>query len=604
MKPKKLIALLLTFAFAGCSANFTPESSQSDSQKQEEQAIPPAEDKNAAAETTVKEEHDDAFGKYLDEYVVKMCEEDYTTMHHYFEHPEKYGIDPSKCKVTLGTFIETDEEKAVMKSLMDDFGKINKSDLSQGQSVIYDQLAWSFDIYKEADKPEYDYVGNIWSGLRGVNYNLVQFFSEYNLREEADVKPLIELINDTPRYIQDALDYSKVQADQDNLHFQYDKVIEDIQSVIDTKDTSSMYEEMDDEVDSLDISDEKKQEYKDQIRQAMTDSFFPAFEQAKSGLEALKDKVKKPTGLANVKDGKSYYSLLLKNSVGTDEDPEDMAAGLMEELETIQTSYFRIQHKDDSVLEKAQNLKTDFENVDDILPFLADHYESRFPKVDAMEYNLQPLDEDQSQKGVVAYFVTPAVDATNKYQIRYNKRDYGDDPTSISLYQTMAHEGIPGHMYQAQFDKEHYTHPAQYFLGCLGFSEGYATYVENQALYFLDLDETAREVYILDSQFSNYLVAAMDIDINYNGISLEQFREDYGEGMDDLYYSLADDPAVYPCYYYGEYKISKMYQDAKDKMGDKFSAVDFNNALLSSGEVNFNLIQKAIDRYTAGKDKV
>ena len=36
----------------------------------------------------------------------------------------------------------------------------------------------------------------------------------------------------------------------------------------------------------------------------------------------------------------------------------------------------------------------------------------------------------------------------------------------------LAHEGIPGHMYQTQYDHETFVYPIQYMLNNSGFTEG------------------------------------------------------------------------------------------------------------------------------------
>ena len=47
---------------------------------------------------------DEEFEGWLNDYIVDVCENDYTTAHHYFERPEDYGIDVSKCRITLGSY--------------------------------------------------------------------------------------------------------------------------------------------------------------------------------------------------------------------------------------------------------------------------------------------------------------------------------------------------------------------------------------------------------------------------------------------------------------------------------------------------------------------
>lgn len=563
-----------------------------------------AENKNKATANTESEKTENTSANkeleaYLNDFVKTLCEQDYSTLHHYFEHPEKYGIDVSKSKITLGTIVPTQEDLDTEARLYEDLLKLDTKDYSKKDLSVYNQLKWQFELSKEAEDPKFEYLNNIWSSFSGTQHALMSFFTEYQLREEADIEPLIELINDCPRYVEDALDYSKTQAEKGLFMIDYDGVQEDIDEVLKAQDNSSVTRELEAEVDSLNLDKEKANEYKEEINKAIGQSFFPAYEQMKSGLEALKDDVKPLVGLASLPNGKEYYALLCKDATGTSDSPSKIEENMDKALNSLTLDLANILD-DGNLYEQTMDISTKFKNIDEILPFLEKNYTSQFPKVETMDYELQPLSNDQSQDGVVAYFVTPAVDETGQYHIRYNRRDYGDDPSSISLYQTLAHEGIPGHMYQAQYDKEHFIYPAEYFLSNSGFTEGYATYVENQSLDFLNMNSKLMNAYKTIDNYNNFSVVYMDIAINYEGMSQKAFAQNFGDGMEDLYNQLAENPTAFLSYYYGFYKINNLRGACMKKMGDDFDPVGFNNALLQYGAVNFDIIKESIKDYANG----
>lgn len=591
MKRKLPLLLSFTLLLTACSSSLSKEPASSQEQVQEIQ-------ENVSRE-------DASFTDYLDEYVVTMAESDYTTMHHFFEHPEKYGIDPKKVDVTLGTILPTQEDLDTEKELYDRLKTFDRAALSPLQQDIYDQLTYEFELSEQGNAEKFDYTGNVWSTMAGVQQTLVNFFSEYELREEADIEPLITLLNDVPHYTQLALDYSKKQAEAGTLMLDYDAVIESIQTVLDAKDNSAVTNELFIEVESLNLSQEKEEQYKKEIQEAMDQSFFPAYETMKSGLAELKEQIKEPAGLASIPNGKEYYELIVEEATGSQDSVETIRTNMEQEVNTIQNKLSVVLEENPNLLLQGMMLSTNFDSVESIMTFLQKNYTQTFPKLETMEYDLQALADDQSQEGIVAYFMQPAVDSTAKYQIRYNKRDYGDDPTSLSLYQTLAHEGIPGHMYQAQYNKEHFQYTIQYFLSNSGFSEGYATYVENQALKFLDLNKQALNMSSYNDLLTNYYVILMDIAINYDGIDLESFKLKFPlfneAGLEAIYAQLADNPGVFLSYYYGYYLISELRTQAKNEMGDSFEDIEFNNALLQSGSVNFEIIEKNIQDYIEKK---
>jgi uncharacterized protein (DUF885 family) len=585
MKFKKITALALAFLLAGCTASGGSVSNDSTLQDNTASIIESASQDNSE------------FTDFIEQYVIDYAQLSYTTCHQYFADPAKYGIDISKAPITLGDFEEDDEYDALAEQTSKKLETFTYSDLSRTQQDIYDQLKWELDLYEKSNKEDYKYINNIWSSLSSVPDVLVTYFSEYELRSEDDIAPLIVLIQDVPNYVDSALSYSKKQADMDLLYFDYDGIQETIQTVLDTKDESAVTSELMVEVENLGLSEEKTAQYEEQITQALNENFFPAYETMKSGLEALKDEVQEPTGLANLPNGKDYYQLLVQDSTGTDEDAALVKTNLNNGLNSIVSQYYALSTSNPNAITASENLSTGFSSVQEIMDYLDENYTRSFPEVDEMHYNLQALSDEQSQDGIVAYFMVPCIGNTSDYQIRYNERDYGKDTTDPDLYGTLAHEGIPGHMYQAQYDSEHLTYAIQYMFDNSGYSEGYATYANYMALRWLDLDADAIEAYIMNDLYSGLLVCAMDVDINYYGMSRSEFAEEYGDGYDDLYTMLADNPSVYLSYYYGYYTIAMLRTQAKESLGDNFDDVSFNAALLSGGAVNFDIKERYIDEY-------
>ena len=56
------------------------------------------------------------------------------------------------------------------------------------------------------------------------------------------------------------------------------------------------------------------------------------------------------------------------------------------------------------------SVSTDFTDVNQILESLQKNYKKDFPEVKTMKYDLKALPEDQSVSGIVAYFITHALD--------------------------------------------------------------------------------------------------------------------------------------------------------------------------------------------------
>lgn len=521
--------------------------------------------------TTKVEGPNKQFIDFCNDYFINEMESDYTTMHQYLENPENYGIDTNNVEISLG-HVNEDTTKQVEQTL-DDLKSFKYNDLDTTQKVIYDELEKELNWELKMNDEKFMYSTNVLSSMGGIHENLITFFSEYVLRNEKDIQDLLILIQDTPRYMDEVISYIKEQANQNMLRFDYDTVTSSIQETLASKDNSSITKELIKEVDALSI--DNKESYKTQIHDSIQQYVFPSYQSLLDTIVSLKDKVQPVTGLYNTENGLEYYELLVEKATGTTTSIEDIQEQLQDALTDVLYNYTYTEYETDPI-------STTFNSAEEILTFLNDNYKSYFPEVKDMNYELTPLDDDQSTDGIVAYFVIPSLDNTLPYQIRYNQRDYGKDTTDIELYTTLAHEGITGHMYQAQYNAENLEYPIQFLFDNSGLAEGYATYAQIYALNYLDLTTTG---YKLESEMNFYLTALLDIEINYNGLTLDELNSQYGMDMSTIYNQVADNPTTFLSYYYGYLQILNL----KDQ---KMSDMDFHNNLLKYGNVYFDVLKK------------
>ena len=597
MKHKRIFPLswLLAAALAltGCTAP-AGQSRPSDSAPADTDSSDPAQ--SPAVQV------DPDFTAYTEDYVREACENSYMVMHQYFEHPEAYGIDPAKAEITLGTLLPDEEDLEMEDEMAARLDTFDVQDLDPTQKVIYDTLKFQFDYADQAYDSRYSYLDQIWNEYTNPADILVQTFSEYEIREEKDIAPLVTLIRDTPRFVDDCFAYTSVQAEKNLLMLDYDGVREKCEAVIEAGTDSAVSANLQEEIQELNLPADKETEYLKQVNQALEDAFYPQFERICTDLKPFQDKSRDFTGLANLEHGKDYYAALVMDATGTTDTPEEMKENLEDAIASLSLQMQMMMKKDPDSVAEASSLTTDFESVDEIMDFLETRYDRDFPGLEAMTFEVQPLTKEQANPGVMAYFMIPPVDNTAPYRIRFNSVDYGDDTRDIMLYDTLAHEGIPGHMYQTQYDHQTFIYPIQYMLSNSGFTEGYATYVEGQANKWLDAEENAIRFYNWMMMLSNCYTALMDISVNWDGVSLEEFNEEYGPlfGTDDLsatYTQLVCMPSTFQSYYYGNWKIMTLRNQAQKELGDDFDNLGFNQALLQNGSVPFAIVEQNIQAY-------
>ncbi|UNT92191.1 hypothetical protein [Allobaculum sp. Allo2] len=213
---------------------------------------------------------DAEFTQFLDDYLVDYCELSYLSVHQYFLHPENYGIDLSKCPITLGSPFPESKRIELNDKTYDQLKKWNTSALSKrtagctnsffGNANGSKRLPMRNSIILERPGPWSTECLRAWS----------RFF-RILLYTKDDLEPLEKLINDMPRYVEENLEYTRKQAEQDLFSISYDSTMKTIDDVLKTKDDSPVTESLEEEIDGLtDLNDAEKKEWKTRIKKRWT----------------------------------------------------------------------------------------------------------------------------------------------------------------------------------------------------------------------------------------------------------------------------------------------------------------------------------------------
>ncbi|MGM9947123.1 DUF885 family protein [Floccifex sp.] len=508
------------------------------------------------------------FSSYLNDLFIQQMEQDYTTMHQFLENPEDFGVNPDCVEVSLGPIFDSQDYSILLKELH----AFDYESLNETQQIIYNQLNLDFNLNLQLNDEKFEYYPILFGSMDGIQEILVTYFSEFVLRNEQDIQDLMTLLQDVPRFTNDALEYTKQQASLNLCRMNYQEVINSIQLTLNHQEDSSIYRELEKEINQLDISN--KEEVLQQIQEALQTYFYPSYQLMLNTLQSIKDQILPVSGYYTLEYGKEYYELLVQQATGTTKNIQTIQKELSQALDDTLNEYL-------SLSNSKENTTTSFTSVEEIMMFLEQNYKKDFPEVADMNYEINALDDDQSTMGIVAYFVTPSLDVSTPFQIRYNKRDYGKDVNDLSLYTTLAHEGIPGHMYNAKYKLENLEYPIQFLFQNNGLSEGYATYVQLYALSYLDFDTDA---YRLMEILNFYTVALLDLSIQYDGMTLDELNQVYGSDMSAAYNQLCDAPATFLSYYYGYLEVVQL----KEKL--KYPDKVFHEHLLEYGDIYFDLL--------------
>ena len=550
------------------------------------------------------------FDEFMKQEFVESMEQSYPNTHIILENPKDYGVDTSKTKVQIDKELnETTmkENKELNEKSAKAFKEFDRDTLSDEQKETYDIYSYMLDYTTEMNDSKFDYMSMPLESMTGMHTQLPTLFSDWTLRNEQDVKDVITLMKSVRPYMDSILAYTKKQEEKGTLMLDIKSVKEYCEKVVKEDVNSSVLTGLNESIDNLKLGDDKTKQYKAELKKAFQEYFLPAYSDIIKTMKELDSSKNNTLGLSHMKNGKEYYELLFKQATRTDKSIED----IKKELNSMsRSSLLAVQ----SVISKNKNLydeyvngkiKTKYKDFESMLKDLDKDIKDDFPSVGTLNYRIRPIGEDLASGGVAAYFNIPALDGTTPKQIRVNMLEDALNVQSLETFSTVAHEGIPGHMYQIAYAYKNVKDPWRNSMASfLGYTEGYATYTELYALKYLD-GVSADAVKLQQNMvvYQDCLIALADIGIHYEGWTkedLSNFLEENGLGVSDVsdfYNQLQANPTAFLSYYVGYVQIANLKKDAQEELKDKFNDRDFHEAILKSGAAPFHVVEENVKDY-------
>ncbi|MBM6677748.1 DUF885 domain-containing protein [Faecalicoccus pleomorphus] len=542
-------------------------------------------------------EYQEEFNDFLKNQLVETLESDYYTLHSYLKDPETYDIDSASVEKTFGRMdaASMEEDRKEIQETLDQLQAFDYEQLTDQQQDTYDIFTYNMECSKELSDPKFDYIASAFSPMTGIHVSFPTIFADWTFDSEQELNDLILMIQDVDDYTQSAIDYTYIQNEKGYLCLDFDSILSYCEKILDKGVESSVLKGLQDQVDALDLDNDQTKAYKQELEQAFSDSYLQAYQLIKTAMSDLKQNGNNhPNGLASFDVGKEYYSLLMKNNTGSDmeviEVEDLMDTACKEHLQT----FIENADSDMSFLFTSTNYTSYEQMLDDIQDQMFDD----FPKVESLEYEIKDMEEDvASDNGVAAYFQIPEIDGDLKGQLRVNPNN--NNMKAIDTYMTVAHEGMPGHMYQYNYAQEHISEPLRWsILANSAYQEGYATYAQHYSLRYLKgIKPKQLKAY---SEYMLVIYDALvlaDIGIHYYNWDQEkcqkEIEENYGITIDEKQYNqLLYTPCAFEPYYTGYEQIMDLKERAKNTLKSDYNEKEFHTILLDCGPAPFFIVEE------------
>lgn len=527
-----------------------------------------------------------------------FCEEisaDTISLHYSLSSPDAYGI--SEIPATFGSVSNTDEARNSAVLLYEQLLSYSKDTLSEEEQKTYLALERHLNLLMSDNSSPY--LSELLGPVTGFQAQLPILLAEYRFQEESDVITYLSLLSETYDFFKEIAAFEQEKSRQG--FFMDDTTANEIilqcLDFVKDPDRNFLISTFEERLESLPLSVSQKTDYILQNRNALFSSVFPAYELLADTLSECLGSSTNPYGLCYLNGGKDYYSCLAAMTTGSDKTVLELKQLLTDAIETSCLTMASLLADDSSLYAQALSPTYPDTAPEAILSYIISASKEDFPFIDCGNCTIKYIPDSLQDHVSPAMYLTPPLDSyeTNVIYINPNPL-YNVD----ALFPTMVHESYPGHLYQTVSALSSDIHPLRYLLTPTGYTEGWATYVENYSYLYCGFSDALSSFLQANHTASLCLYALSDICIHYDGYTPEELSallSIYGFSKETsclIYQTLLSEPASYLPYAVGFLEFMELKDAAQELWGSDYSDYRFHSFLLKEGPMPFSQLKEAL----------
>lgn len=532
------------------------------------------------------------FDAFLEETFREMLEKDYLTMHYTVRDWKSFGIGKPEADFESYEWEDYEKDAKKYEELLGKLHSFERDSLSEEQKNEYDTL--EFYVERAVETNAYPYFDFAFVPTNGVVDVIQTNLSEFRFYTEEDFDDYLKVVEDVDDFLEDCMEITVQQSEKGYFltYTQLEETLSSIDSYTSKVEDNALIISFNDSVDAFEgLDDNKAEQLKQENRDLIINEVIPAFNETAVQLNALKGTRNGGSAVADLDGGKEYYASLAKTKTGMDADVETLLKTCTDYLERALYEFVELLSQEDtSFIDEV----IEMDSAEEVLAYLKDNMHD-VPEMPEVDYFVDYLDPSIASPSVNAYYVIPPVDDPSHNVMKIN----GDNVSDMSsLYETMAHEGFPGHLYQTvTFQNSSSPTGIRTMTTPIGYTEGWAMYAEDLAWQSSPLSEKAGQFMALNTTLNYVLDAAVDLGVNGLGWSIDD-TADFLDGIgfnsayaQPLYEFVTLQPAVILPYGYGAAEIQNLKYEAQQALGNSFSLLEFNTVLLEGGARPFEKVE-------------
>lgn len=501
--------------------------------------IPTAEELHPyhAPGTISGQEASDLLDEIEREYLQRFVGNSYVNAEILFDDPSAFGITVDN--VSWGEGVEDpDEIYNYMNDTLETLYSIDYESLDFQDRAFYDKFVYDLEVSLYcASYTAFDYYSMVFDPLIGPQCEVLFILDVLEIATVEDAENYILILEDLDRYYDEICEFEEERAEYGYASTSdvYMDVAASFDALVAQEDDCFLYESFAAKVNAIPgIAPELAADIIARHDQAMHEVVFPEFEECSERMAALAVYDGAQQGVCAYDGGQAYYTVLFMEYANSTKTIEETTTQLDAMIDALYSNLMLIaMNSDRSWVDEYMNHDYSMGDTDANLAYLEEVIRSDFPDLPEHEYYLRDVPEALQENFSPAAYLGFHLDRFDSNLIITNQSQVTD-----TFGVTCAHEGYPGHMFQSVYTRSHCEHPYLYLNDSVGYTEGWATYVENYSFRYFVENESAGTAVQIEDEFNVLLFARLDIGINYEGWDLQDCLDYYAsvfgssDGMD------------------------------------------------------------------------
>ena len=500
-----------------------------------------------------------------------------------------------------------------------DLRKFNRATVTDAERLAADLMDWQLDTVVR-EEPFLDYTFPL-EQMNGVNVRVIETLTvRHPLLTEKDAESYVAALGQVDHRMEEAIADSQRLAAKGILppRFILTATVTQMQSFVDLSPAQNPFVtvfavKM---ASAKSIPDARREALRAQAEKIVDTQVYPAWRKAVALLQSQLPSATDDAGLWRLKGGDDAYAYFLRRYTTT-----NLTADRIHEIGLQQVA--RIEQEMDSLLRRLGRTEGSVKdriarlNLDLRYPNPTSEQSRAQIMVDidgiirdaerraALLFDIRPKSPVVAQPfptfreaNAAANYNSPSPDGSRPGTFQYPRRV--ERMTKFGLRSVVYHETVPGHHFQIALQVENKALPRFRQIGAFGgisaLSEGWGLYAERLAAesgwYGEDLEGRLGQL-----DFESFRARRLVVDTGLHAKHwTRQQAIDYGIEASEV-----ERYTVYPgqacSYMMGELKILELRDKAQAALGAKFSVREFHNAVLRTGTVPLELLERQIDAY-------